>query len=93
MDTLRQSYFNSALLYLLLMHYKEYIVNWMITLTLTTITNVEDLGSGQHVSFMVFDVIFIIVHGSLIILYLIMDIQIMAVSPLHMMYVIIYFFV
>ena len=69
------------------------MVNRKIALILITTAIVKDLGSGQNVSFRVFDVIFTIVHGLLIILWIIMDIQIMAASPLHMMYVIIFCFV
>ena len=86
-----QSYFD-ILSYLSLMYYKEYIINWMNESILITITNVKDLRPGQDVFFMVFDVIFTIVHGLLIILLIIMNIQMVIVLPLYTMYVIIYLF-
>ena len=90
-DIWLQSHFGSALLHVLLMYYKEYIIDWMIALILI-IVNVKDLNSDQHVSLMVFDVILTIVHYLLMMLWTIMDIQIITVSSLHMMYVIYLFY-
>ena len=91
-DNWFESYFN-VLLYLSLMYYEEYIINWIITSIAISITNVKDVSPGRDVSLTVFNAIFIIIDGLWTIVVMIMDIQPMIIVSLYMMYVIIYLFV